>query len=266
MKALVTLLTVVVLAVGASAAALDSKPAAPPAKPAPAAKPALPSSGQSVTGTVLETMDSGGYTYVKLKTGAGEVWAAVTQTRVQKGQVVTIATPMVMENFESKTLHRKFDRILFGTLAAAEAGNKKALPPGHPTPSAEAMRVRMAAEHSAAANPPASGEAIRVPRADGSSGRTIAELFSQRASLKDKEVAVRGKVVKFTPEVMGKNWLHLRDGSGSREKKNDDITVTTMGTVSVGDVILVRGVVKLDKDFGAGYTYSVILEDAKISK
>jgi hypothetical protein len=212
-------------------------------------------------------MDSGGYTYMKLKTGAGEVWAAVTQTRVQKGQTVTIATPMVMENFESKTLHKKFDRILFGTLAASgAAGQGKGLPPGHPTPSAEAMRARMAAEHTAAANPPASVEAIRVSKAEGSSGRTIAELFAQRASLKDKEVAVRGKVVKFTPEVMGKNWLHLRDGSGSREKKNDDITVTTTGTASIGDVVLVRGTVRLDRDFGAGYTYVVLIEDAKLSK
>ena len=262
----VTFLTAALTA-AISAAAPDSKPAAPAAKAAPTGKRAPAPSGSSVTGTVLETMDAGGYTYMKLKTGAGEVWSAVNQTKVQKGQAVTIASPVVMENFESKTLHKKFGRILFGTLdAAGGAVDKKALPAGHPTPSAEAMRARMAAEHTAAANPPASGETIRVPKAEGTSGRTIAELFAQRASLKDKEVAVRGKVVKFTPEVMGKNWLHLRDGSGSREKKNDDITVTTAGTATIGDIVLVRGVVHLDRDFGAGYTYSVIVEDAKVSK
>ena len=73
-------------------------------------------------------------------------------------------------------------------------------------------------------------------------------------------------VVKVTPEVMGKNWLHLRDGSGSREKKDDDITVTTTAMAAVGDVVVVRGVVHLDRDFGAGYTYPVIIEDAKVTK
>ena len=67
-------------------------------------------------GTVVETMDSGGYTYMKIKTQAGEMWTAVNQAKVKKGQTVTIATPMLMENFESKTLKRKFDKIVFGTL------------------------------------------------------------------------------------------------------------------------------------------------------
>ena len=122
----------------------------------------------------------------------------------------------------------------------------------------------MLAQHSAAATGPSDVGPIKVAKAEG--GKTVAEIFAQRAALKDKEVAVRGKVVKFTPEVMGKNWIHLRDGSGSREKKDDDITVTTAATAAVGDVILVRGVVKLDRDLGAGYTYSAIIEDAKLSK
>jgi len=65
---------------------------------------------------------------------------------------------------------------------------------------------------------------------------------------------------------MGKNWLHLHDGTGSAAKKDNDITVTTSGLAAVGDVVLVKGVVHLDRDFGAGYTYSVIIEDAKVSK
>ena len=77
---------------------------------------------------------------------------------------------------------------------------------------------------------------------------------------------MRGKVVKYTPEVMGKNWIHLRDGSGSRASKDDDITVTTTSAAAIGDVIVVKGVVKTNRDFGAGYTYPVIIEDAKVSK
>jgi hypothetical protein len=246
------------------------QPAAPPGRAAPAkAAPAAPPG--SVTGTILETMDSGGYTYMKLKTEAGEVWSAVGQTKVRKGQTVTIASPMMMENFESKTLHRKFDQILFGSLAAAPAegssgAQSKGLPPGHPAPSNESMQAMVAAQHAAAANPAVDSAPIKVARAEGAEGRTVAQLFAERAALKDKPVAVRGKVVKVTPEVMGKNWLHLRDGSGSREKKDDDITVTTTAMAAVGDVVVVRGVVHLDRDFGAGYTYPVIIEDAKVTK
>jgi hypothetical protein len=65
---------------------------------------------------------------------------------------------------------------------------------------------------------------------------------------------------------MGKNWIHVRDGSGSAAGKNDDMTITTADTVAVGDVVTVTGTVKLDKDFGAGYAYPVMIEDAKISK
>ena len=79
-------------------------------------------------------------------------------------------------------------------------------------------------------------------------------------------MSVRGKVVKYNPDIMGRNWIHLRDGSGSRDKKDDDITVTTTETAAVGEVVVVRGTVHLDRDFGAGYAYPVILEDAQITK
>ena len=260
MRVLAALGIAAALTTAVPAAVPDPRPASTPKRPAAAAaaKPAPAASGGSVTGTVLETMDSGGYTYIKLKTSSGDLWAAVNQAKVEKGSAATVVNPVEMINFESKTLHRKFDRILFGTLAAA--------PPkaGAGGPSQAELNAAMAAQHSSAASGPADVGPIKVPRAEG--GKTVAQIFAQRVALKEKEVAVRGKVVKYTPEVMGKNWIHLRDGSGSREKKDDDITVTTTSTAAVGDVILVRGVVKLDRDLGAGYTYKVLLEDAKVSR
>jgi hypothetical protein len=257
MKNLWILGVAAIMTAALSAAAADTKPA-PVAKQGAAAKSAAPPSGSAVTGTILETMDSGGYTYMKLKTAGGEVWAAVNQAKVKKGSTATVVNPVEMRNFESKTLQRKFDSILFGALAETPSKGAAA------GPSQEEMRAAMVAQHSSAATGPQDVGVIKVTKADG--GKTVAEIFAEKGALKEKEVAVRGKVVKFTPEVMGKNWIHLRDGSGSRDKKNDDITVTTKGTATVGDVVLVRGVVKLDKDFGAGYTYPVIIEDAKISK
>ncbi len=72
--------------------------------------------------------------------------------------------------------------------------------------------------------------------------------------------------MKANSGIMGKNWLHLRDGSGTQEKADNDITITTDGTAAVGDVVVVTGVVRLDKDFGAGYAYPVIIEEAKVAK
>jgi len=82
--------------------------------------------------------------------------------------------------------------------------------------------------------------------------------------LKNKDVVVRGKVVKFLGGIMGKNWMHLQDGTGSAEKGDNDITVTTDEKVSVGDVVTVKGTLAADKDFGAGYRYEVIIENAKV--
>ena len=63
---------------------------------------------------------------------------------------------------------------------------------------------------------------------------------------------------------MGKNWIHLRDGSGAAADRTDDVLVTTLATTKVGDVVTVTGVVRTDKDFGSGYSYKVLVEDATL--
>ena len=94
----------------------------------------------------------------------------------------------------------------------------------------------------------------------------MAEIYAAKAALKGAEVVVRGKVVKFNAEIMGRNWIHLRDGSGSADKQDNDLTVTTTDMVAKGDIVTVRGKVALDKDFTAGYAYPVIIEDARVVK
>ena len=102
-----------------------------------------------------------------------------------------------------------------------------------------------------------------VEKAEG--GMTVGELFARKAELAGKEVTLRAKVVKFTPQVMGKNWLHVQDGSGDAKAATHDLTVTTNVTAKVGDTVLITGPVTLEKDFGAGYRYDVIIEDAKVT-
>lgn len=107
---------------------------------------------------------------------------------------------------------------------------------------------------------------VKVPKASGANARTLAEILTKSGELKDKPVSVRGKVVKYNEEIMGKNWLHLRDGSGAEADKTNDLLVTTKSAARAGDVVIASGVVRLDKDFGAGYSYKVMLEDATLQK
>lgn len=274
MKTVVSLILVVTVLVWAGntvwAAESSGKQQPTAASPGPsAAGPASAEEAQAtVAGTVLETMDAAGYTYIRMKTPKGEIWAAVKKAVVKKGSEVTVVNAIPMDGFESKALKRKFDHIVFGSLAAGtgQAAGGSPLASGHATPTKEQAQAVVAAQHAAAANAPVDVGEIKVKKAEGPKGKTIAEIFSARASLKDAPVAVRGKVVKYNPAIMGKNWIHLRDGSGSRQNKDDDITVTTLDAAAVGDIVLVQGKVHLDRDFGAGYIYPVIIEDAKVSK
>jgi len=247
------------------------------ADPAPGAQ-AAP---QVMRGKVLEKIDVSQYSYLKIKTASGDVWAAVERTDKKVGDEVGVGNAFPMQNFESKELNRKFDVVYFGSLAGAD-GKVAAMPPamgggamgggamggGMPPPAGEAPAnpAQMAAQHQAAATGgPSDVKVEKVAKASGADARTVEEVWSQREKLKGKPVAVRGKVVKFTP-VMGKNFLHVRDGSGTAEKKTNDVTVTTADNAAVGDVVTVKGVIAVDKDFGSGYAYPVMIEDAKVNK
>jgi len=259
----------VVQSPAATTAPAPTASAAPtPAAPAPQAAQLMPSEMPPVgalTGKIVETMDAAGYTYVKVKTASGDVWAAVPQTKVAVGQTTSVVGNMTMENFESKTLKRKFDKIVFGVIAAPGAA-----------PVGMASAAAVAPPQDGNSNPHAGmmGNAnapkvdltnIKVEKAGGADAKTVAELWAAKG-VKDVPVSVRGKVVKFLPGIMGKNWLHVRDGSGTQQKGDNDLTVTTNDTVAVGDVVTVKGTVRRDKDFGAGYAYGCIIEDASVSK
>jgi hypothetical protein len=200
-------------------------------------------------GEVVETMNSGGYTYVCVKTGEGDVWAAGPETPVKVGDVVSMPAGTRMEDFTSEKLNRSFDAVYFVSEirvggAAPETGGT---PMGHP-------RVGAGAD---AADIDLSG----IEAATG--GKTIAALYAEKKSLAGEEVVVRGKVVKVTPGVMGRNWLHVRDGTGS--EGTNDLTVTTDAMAEVGDLVVARGVLNVDKDLGMGYKYEIILENAAVS-
>ena len=204
-------------------------------------------SGLAYSGKVLETMNAGGYTYVHVESGDKKIWAAGPETAVETGSVVSFPPGMQMTDFRSEELNRTFEVIYF--VPEIRTGEDVS---------------RLSAEHLRPGSPAADAgdmdlSGIEVP----AGGQSIAALHGEKRSLAGKEVIVRGKVVKFTANVMQKNWVHLRDGTGTGETA--DVTLTTSAVVALGDIVLVKGRLVVDQDFGSGYTYAILIEDAEVT-
>lgn len=247
------------------AAAEDKKQPEPVA----AEQPAGPEQ-KAVKGKVLESASGAGYTYLLVEGDQGKVWAAIPESKVEVGQEVAVQPGMVMKAFESKALNRTFDQIVFSpgledAGAAAAAAKTDAPKPAAEsgTPMDEAA-VEALSGGSSRAIMPAAGDELKIAKAEGENGRTVEECFAEAGKLDKQKVRVRGKVIKFSPQIMGKNWLHIQDGSGDPTKNSHDLVVTTMEDVKKDAVVMVEGVLSKDKDFGAGYKYAVIVEDAKV--
>ena len=210
---------------------------------------ASPPASVSFKGEVLEVLDAKDFTYMRLKTKDGESWASVPKAKVSVGSNVTIENATAMKDFKSTSLHRTFPVLIMGNLAGA----KPASPHGGGMGETHARGI-----------PAVDMSNISVPKATGANAQTVADVVTKRAELKDKPVLVRGKVVKYNGGIMGRNWVHLRDGTGA--DGGNDILVTTKNTTKPGEVVTAKGVVRIDKDFGSGYAYQVLLEDATLLK
>ncbi|MCD6430719.1 MAG: DNA-binding protein [Deltaproteobacteria bacterium] len=276
---------VVVIAVVAVLLVMQNHKTAYSAKmeaPAETVEKARPSAG-SLSGKVLETMDSGGYTYVLLATENGDKWVAAPKTVVTVGQTVAFAAGMVMRNFKSDTLDRTFDELVFSSgIAGAESGNAMAAaagscPSGKGT-SAEsgsaphgggAAVMGMGAMGGGMGAMKSSGRVtvppvdLEIEKAIGENAFTVAEIYEQGKALNQKKIAVRGKVVKVSKNIMGKNWIHLQDGSGKPEAGTHDLVLTSPQTPTVGEILVGEGILAFDKDFGSGYRYEVIIEETE---
>lgn len=247
MRRTVPLLVLAIFLAACGSHASEPSTAPAPAAAAPQAAPETAAMGANLAGRVLEQIPAPPYVYLRLQTANGEAWAAVSAAPVEVGQDVTIYQSMRMSQFASKTLGRTFDEIYFGSLTAPGA----AVSAGNP--------------HAALAQPTATS-VEQVDKASGSGARTVAEVWSGGAGLAGQRIRVRGKVVKYNPGVMGRNWVHLQDGSGDAAKGTNDLTVTTLDEVAVGEIVTIAGTVQVDKDFGAGYRYPIIVEEAAVEK
>jgi hypothetical protein len=199
--------------------------------------------------TAQEVIQTSRYTYIRvLSENDQDYWIAINKADIQEEGTYFWSEGMEMTNFTSKELNRTFPSIYF-----VQDFTDQPIIHSNPVPSPTTMAGRPQA--------PEDG-GIRVDKVPG--GYTVAELFAKRNTLNGNTVLVRGKVVKFSRQIMNRNWAHIQDGT--REGDFYDLAVTTSDTVSLGGVVIFEGKVSVQKDFGAGYVYDLILEDARVRK
>jgi hypothetical protein len=226
------------------------------------------------SGKVVEKQDATPYTYVRLDDGAGnEIWAAVPKTQLEIGEEIALKGGFVMKNFNSKTLNRTFESIIFASGLVRGSENKTVRTPGVATGSSlGAVQSEVSPRAMTSQSSGGSTRAIvsftgaKVEKSTAQNGYTVGELFAKAGNLKNQKVTVKGLVVKISPNIMGKNWLHIQDGTGDPKTNTHDLVVTSSAIVEKGAIISLEGVLAIGKDFGFGYKYDVLIEDAVVVK
>ncbi len=215
-----------------------------------------PQEAPSISGKIAETMNSGGYTYLCIEKDGKKTWAAIPETKVTVGENISLPPGYEMVNFTSKTLNRTFEKVIFTTGPTSAQS---------PHGASDKMSIHGGSMGSKSEETTTT-ENIKVEKATVPNAYTVAEIFGKKSELDKKSVVVSGKVVKVSAGIMGKNWLHIQDGSGNAKDGNNDLVVTTQDISKVGDIVTAQGTLFKDKDFGSGYKYDVIIEEASIKK
>lgn len=190
---------------------------------------------------VEEALNTDRYTYLNVSENGEKFWIAIPRKEIQIGGTYYYQGGLLKRNFESKEFNRVFDTIYLVS---------DVIPYDEDT---GITSKQEGADQSVHSEVP-----IQVEPAEGAI--KLSALFSNPAEYKGKLVKVTGKCVKVNPMIMGRNWVHLQDGSGD----NLDLTITTTDQVPEGAVVSLEGIIALDKDFGAGYRYDVIMENASL--
>lgn len=197
---------------------------------------------------VKEVIQTSQYTYLLAKKDNQDLWLAVSRMQVETGSSYYYQDGLAMSNFKSQELDRVFDKIIFieELFSSPPTGNEDS----HSTDFGHTATVS------------SEKNVISVDVAEG--GISIADLYSEKKSYSGKIVRIRGIVAKYNPEIMERNWIHLQDGTDFEGQF--DLTVTSDVSVNTGDIVTFEGIITLDKDFGYGYFYDVIMEQGRIVK
>jgi hypothetical protein len=209
-----------------------------------------------LVGSVVFTTNASRYTYVQVDTGKGLVWVAGPAMSVKSGDCVTVKAAIPNKDFYSPSLKRKFDALYFADVITVGRGREAGCAMGAGGSCGRGPGVAAAGT---CTNQSGIVAGVVQPVAGG---KTVAEIFAQKKQLAGKTVLVRGLVVKVVPHILGRTFLHLRDGSGS--EGSNDLVITTQDEIKAQSTLTFRGTVVTDKDFGSGYQYEVLVEEAHV--
>jgi hypothetical protein len=192
-------------------------------------------------GEVIERQDAGGYSYLKIDENGNVYWIAVPLMDVEVGESIIYSRFMEMKEFKSKALNKTFESVLF-VEDIQKVADENSLKTAHSNLEKK--------------------DNIDINIEPLSDGKTVAQIYENKESLKGSTVKIKGKVVKYNASIMKRNWIHIQDGTNYDGKF--DLLITSNESANVGDVIIVEGQLAIDKDFGAGYFYPVVVENAKL--
>ena len=185
---------------------------------------------------VMEVLPTARYVYLRVKEGSDEFWIATIKREIEVGKTYFYRDGLLKTNFESKEHNRVFDRMyLVSTLLQHDHGD------------------RTSSQESESSQPAINGNI------DVKGSIKIADLVANPKKYEGKVIQISGKCVKVNPNIMGRNWIHLKDGS----KDDFDLVITCSSAVHEGHLVTMIGKVALNKDFGAGYQYPIILEEGE---
>ncbi len=213
-------------------------------------------------GKVLQSMRASQYVVMEIQGEGDSFWAATRFQDVKAGDQVELLSPMMMRDFTVKSLDRTFPEIYFaqGIMVNGEQ------PAAMEAMSQSQQGSEMSNPHAGMENP---HEGMDMSRSQGSTmdgsdvksladGVTLGALLENPAGFKGSRVRVRAKVVKYLAGIMNKNWLHLKDSTTGA----GDVVATTDEEFKPGETVILEATVTTDKDFGFGYRYDVLLEQA----
>lgn len=204
------------------------------------------SGSAKIYGKVTEVLESAGYTYAEVDTGSEKVWAATSTTTTKVGDMIAFTTEMPMRDFHSKSMNRDFPLLYFVSDFITDQSVLSAT-------NVEQRSPHSMSKKDATAKPITGIDKVK-------DGNTIAEVYADQEKLNGQVIRVRGQVTKYTANVMGKNWLHIKDSS-----TQEDLTITSNDAATLDSVVVIEGKLALDKDFGYGYVYPLIVQDASVT-
>jgi hypothetical protein len=191
---------------------------------------------------VIDVIQTSNYTYLEVFENNKSYWIAVTARDAKPGDVIYFSSGMEMKDFNSRELGRTFASILF-----VDDASDSLIMPTQPQSKGSLHPDRI--------------QGVEIEHVED--GITLGELFANSSKYEGKTVKIRGMIVKVNQNIMNRNWVHIQDGTGAGD--NYDLTITTLDAVRKGSVVTFEGKIILNKDFGSGYSYDILMEEAKAS-